>query len=69
MESITSAVNELNRSEVLLTRRQVAKRLGLCTHSVRALERRGLLPRVQLTRRTIRYKQTDVEKLINEAMA
>jgi len=54
---------------VLLTRRQVAKRLGLCTHSVRALERRGLLPRVQLTRRTIRYKQTDVEKLINEAMA
>jgi hypothetical protein len=54
---------------LLLTRQQVAEKLGLCCHSVRALEKRGLLTRVQISRRTIRYRTADVEKLITEALA
>jgi hypothetical protein len=55
-------------TEVLLTRQQVADKLGLCCHSVRALEKRGLLMRVQISLRTIRYRAADVEKLISEAL-
>jgi hypothetical protein len=55
----------------LLTRRQVVDRLGLADKTgqkVRCLERRGLLPRVELSPRCIRYRASDVEKLINETL-
>jgi len=55
----------------LLTRRQIVDRLGLTDKTgqkVRSFERRGLLPKVELSPRCIRYRSSDVEKLINETL-
>jgi len=51
-----------------MTRRQVAEYLGLCTRTVFSLELKGLLRRIQFTPRTIRYRRSDVERLIKEAL-
>lgn len=57
--------------EQLLTRADVSRRLGLSqqTHqTIRTLEKRGLLPRVEISSRCIRYRAADVERLINKTL-
>jgi hypothetical protein len=52
----------------LLSRAQVAARLGLCTHSVQRLTRRGLLPALVFNKRLIRYAPEAVEMFIQSAV-
>lgn len=48
----------------LWTRKQVAKTLQLCVHSVARYTRRGELPCVKINPRVVRYKQQDVQAFI-----
>jgi hypothetical protein len=52
----------------LLSRAQVAHRLGVCPHTVQRLTRRGLLPAIVFNRRLIRYAPAVVEQFINSAV-
>lgn len=52
----------------LLTRGDVARMLNVCPHSIQRYERRGLLRSIRINRRVIRYRQEDVEKLIQSGM-
>lgn len=54
-------------SSRLLSRRQVAEILGVCTHSVQRLTRRGLLPAKVFNRRLIRYDSAVVQAFIEAA--
>lgn len=51
----------------LLTRRQVADRLGVCSHTIQRLTRRGELPALVFNRRLIRYKPEVIESFIAQA--
>ncbi len=53
-------------TNVLWTRKETAKRLGVCPHSVMNLEKRGLLSAVRFGRRFVRYRPEEVERLIQE---
>lgn len=50
----------------LLTRKQTAKRLGVCPHTVINLEKRSLLSAIRFGRRFIRYRPEDVNQLIED---
>lgn len=52
----------------LLSRGQVAERLGTCSHTIQRLTRRGLLPAIVFNRRLIRYAPETVEAYIRAAM-
>ena len=52
----------------LLSRTQVAHRLGTCTHTVQRLTRRGLLPAIVFNKRLIRYSPEVVEQFIDAAI-
>lgn len=52
---------------LLLTRKEVAGRLKVCTHTVARLQRRGLLTAVKIGGRLIRYLESDVNNLLEEA--
>ena len=49
----------------LLTRREVSDKFKVCAHTIRVWEKRGKLLAVRINKRVLRYKQEDVEKLIN----
>jgi hypothetical protein len=51
---------------VLWTRKHTATVLGVCTHSVMNLEKRGLLCAVRFGRRFVRYRPEDVSRLLDE---
>tara|TARA_B100000902_G_C26852980_1_gene689172 strand:+ start:55 stop:282 length:228 start_codon:yes stop_codon:yes gene_type:complete len=51
--------------ERLLTRKEVADMLRVCPHTVRNLEKRGSLPRVEISGIGIRYLKEDVEDFIS----
>ena len=53
----------INNSE-LLTKKEVAQRLSVSPMVVSRLEREGVLPRISFTPRSVRYRSSDVEKLI-----
>ncbi|MEO8429345.1 MAG: helix-turn-helix domain-containing protein [Verrucomicrobiota bacterium] len=60
---------ETNRVLIgLLSRAEVAARLGVCVHSVQRMTRKGLLPCIVFNRRLLRYKSEDVEKFILSAV-
>lgn len=50
----------------LITREEVARNLSISLSSVERLRRAGKLPCVKLTPRCVRYKKSDVEKLIRD---
>lgn len=52
----------------LLSRAQVAARLGVCPHTIQRLTRRGLLPALVFNRRFIRYTPQVVDAYIRSAM-
>ena len=58
--------NTPTQKQVLWTRKQTAAVLGMCTHSVMNLEKRGLLPAVRFGKRFVRYRPQDVNRLIDE---
>ena len=61
------AANEKRLQSTLLTRRQVAERLGVCTHTVQRLTRAGLLSALVFNPRLIRYTQEAVDSFIAHA--
>jgi len=52
------------RYERLMTRAEVADMLRVSERTIRRLERRGSLPRVELSEVGIRYLKEDVDNLI-----
>lgn len=52
----------------LLTRRQVAERLGVCPHTIQRLTRKGILPALVFNKRLIRYTREVVEAYVAQAM-
>jgi hypothetical protein len=57
--------NMMIRNE-LLTRQEVSDYLGVCPHTVRSYELRGLLPRIGINSRVIRYRKEHVELLLDK---
>jgi len=55
-----------SRPDPLLSRQQVADFLGIRCQSIAAAESRGrpLLPKIQLSRTLVRYRQSDLDALI-----
>ena len=53
-------------SSELLKRQEVSEYLRVCNHSVRSYELRGLLPRIGINSRVIRYRKEHVEKLLEK---
>ena len=51
-----------------LTMKEVCKILNCCSDTVDKLHRIGLLPRIQITRKVIRYKESDLAKLIERRL-
>ena len=49
----------------LLSREDVAKRFSCSTETVKRLEKRGKLPRIQLGERAVRYRMADVLAIEN----
>lgn len=49
----------------LMTRKEVSAHLQRSWYWIRQQEKKGLLPRVELSKRTIRYKESDVAKLVD----
>lgn len=49
----------------LLKRQQVSQYLGVCSHTVRSYELNGLLPRIEINKRVIRYREEHVEALLD----
>ena len=52
----------------LLSRAQVATKLGVCPHTIQRLTRKGLLPALVFNKRLIRYAPEVVERYIRSAM-
>ncbi len=52
----------------LLTRRQVARWLGVCETTVQRLTRKGVLPALVFNRRLIRYTEEAVETFIAQGL-
>ena len=50
----------------LMTRTEVAEYLGVSTQTIRRYEENGLLPRIDLSRTSIRYRPEAVEHLLDE---
>jgi len=50
----------------LLTRKDVMNKLQCSGKTVRRMEMSGILPRVQLSQRCIRYEQKDIDKIIDK---
>ena len=53
----------------LLSRRQVAARLSVSIETIKRMQRRGLLQPIILNARLLRYRATDIDRLISEASA
>ena len=53
--------------DVLISRKQVAKRWGVCTETVKRKERSGLLLPVRFNERLTRYRLSNVLALEQEA--
>ena len=51
-------------SSSLLTKKEVCELLQVSTYTIDRLHKLGLLPRVQISSRTIRFRIEDLKKLI-----
>ena len=59
---------DLNIMSDLLSRRQVAKKLGVHPETVKRYQKRGILPAFKMNSKNTRYDPRDVEKLLQERM-
>lgn len=65
---LSSPSKQTNQATIgLLSRTQVARRLGVCPHTVQRLTRRGLLQAYTFNRRLIRYSPEVVDAYIRAA--
>ena len=55
-----------NQYERLMTREEVAEYLHVSTKKIRRLEKEGMLPRIDLGRKAIRYRPEVVEELLEK---
>lgn len=53
------------QGKILLRRRDVADKLGVCSHTVMRLTKDGILPAMKFNRRLIRYDPEVVQKFID----
>jgi len=58
-------MNTINSN--LLTRKEVAEKFNVVPETIRLWERRGLLPRIRINSRLLRYRQEDIDKLLQLA--
>lgn len=56
-----------SRSDKLLSRAQVAERLGLCKETIRRWEKTTSLKPIIFNSRVYRYRHADVEALLNQS--
>lgn len=67
---VREELQSFSADDRLLTAEQVADLLGYTdTHSVYRLKREGKLPAVQLGGNTVRFRNSDVQKLIRDKAA
>jgi predicted DNA-binding transcriptional regulator AlpA len=59
---------EKDQADKLLTRHKIADLLGVSKETIRQYERRGLLSVLPLTSRTLRYRQNDVDALLQRRL-
>ena len=64
--ALAPLVSPVNTQDHLLTLREVSERLACSPGLVRRLDARGMLPRVKLGRRSVRYRASDVSRLVAE---
>ena len=57
-----------DQAEKLLTRDKIADLLGVSKETIRQYEKRGLLPVIPVTSRTLRYRQSDLEALLQRRL-
>lgn len=48
----------------LLTKKEVCAELQVCSQTVDKMHKLGLLPRIQITPKTIRYREEDLHRFI-----
>lgn len=53
----------MSQPNILLSSKEVAKRLGVCTETVRRWAKDGTLPYVRIGKRLMRFKLADVINL------
>lgn len=53
----------------LVSRRTVAAMLGVCTETIKRMQRTGKLPAVVFNSRLVRYNKSDVDRIIQDATA
>ena len=51
-----------------LSRTELAEEFGVVPHTIRNWEKRGILPRIEITSRMIRYRREDVDRLIQDQL-
>lgn len=70
MKSKSIAVKNSNQQKTetsrLLSRREVADLLNVCPHTIQRMERAGRLTSIKFNRRLLRYREHDVQQLIEE---
>ena len=66
-EILDESENPTERITRLLSRAEVALRIGVCPHTIQRLTRRGILPAIVFNRRLIRYSPDAVEAYIKAA--
>ena len=61
--------NETSRARIarLVSCAEFAKELGVCSHTIRRMERRGLIRAFRINARLIRYPASELERLLKEA--
>lgn len=57
----------MHNENILLSRKVVAERLGVSTRTVSRLQRAGRLPAITITGRLVRFRQADLQALLNDA--
>ncbi len=57
--------NSTQETGGLLSREDVAKRFSCSVETIKRLEKRGKLPRIQLGERAVRYRMVDVVAIEN----
>ena len=63
-ENLLNAAQQTN--DALLTRKEAARFLGLCQHTLMSLGKRGAIREIRITRRAVRYRREDLNQFIND---
>jgi len=67
MPKLTKKEPVEDQNERLYSRADLATKLGVCVHTIARLERAGKISSIRFSRRLLRYRGVDVNRLIEEA--